>query len=120
MSYKPLPNCLTIKESPINGLGLFVKKDILLSDTRIPEKWVTHLHFAAYDEEIFFRSPIGGYINHSNNPNCKLNRLVKFRMRTTQYYLQPLRDIKAGEEITLDYTKELCGIAEYTNEEWLK
>jgi SET domain len=120
MSYKPLPDCLTIKESPIDGLRLFATQDILLTDARTPEKWVTHLHFTAYDEEIFFRSPIGGYINHSDNPNCTLNRLVKFKMRTTQYYLQPLKDIKAGEELTLDYTRELCGVSGYGEEEWLK
>ena len=26
--YRPLPDCLTIKESSIEGLGLFTKKDI--------------------------------------------------------------------------------------------
>ena len=26
--YKPLPNCLTIKKSPIEGLGLYATKDI--------------------------------------------------------------------------------------------
>ena len=28
MLYKPLPDCLTIKESPIKGLGMFATKDI--------------------------------------------------------------------------------------------
>ena len=26
--YKPLPNCLTIKESPIEGLGLYAKTNL--------------------------------------------------------------------------------------------
>ncbi len=26
--YKPLPNCLTIKKSPIEGLGLYATKNI--------------------------------------------------------------------------------------------
>lgn len=102
MSYKALPDCLTIKESPIHGLGLFATKDIS-AGTELGE---THY----YLDGMMIRTPLGGFYNHSDNPNSK--RFAKERIRpfdteraiVYSYKLVTLRDIKAGEEITVTYT----------------
>jgi SET domain-containing protein len=128
MSYRPLPEYLTIKESPIHGLGLFATKDIHLLAVRDPKDYITHIINMVIDNngdriDRLFRSPIGAFINFSKTPNCTLSNLddIVTDESLLQYaYLRPLRDIKAGEEITLDYRKELCGLDTYKNEEWLK
>jgi len=87
MTYRPLPSYMTIKESPIDGLGLFT---LTLG--------VTHVWY----EEVgsVFRTPLGGFINHSETPNCEIKRFDG----TIVSHLFPIRPIKAGEEITLKYT----------------
>ena len=98
--YKPLPSSLTIKTSKVNGLGLFADQDI---------KQGTNLGMSHMKiEDTIFRTPLGGFINHSNTPNCTkaavrmptIETLVldkKWKLATTQ-------DIKKGEELTLKYT----------------
>lgn len=67
-SYRPLDGRLTIKESGIEGLGVFAKEDI-------PEgEWLGlyHIHDHRFNESII-RTTLGGYINHSEKPNLKVN-----------------------------------------------
>ena len=45
-----------------------------------------------------FRTPLGGFLNHSDTPNCQKIEV------DGRYYIQTLRDIKEGEELTLKYT----------------
>lgn len=100
--YRPLPEGIEILRSDylsdITGkeeLGLFVSKDI-------PEgiKWMTHVKTTdpIFDNGLI-RLPMGGFFNHNSiNPNCKA-------VHTDQYvYLETLRDIKSGEELTAKYT----------------
>lgn len=65
--YRPLPTEVTIKKSYIDGLGLFstcsIDKEYHLGITHI-----ANLSFANH----FIRTPLGGFINHSSKPNCKL------------------------------------------------
>jgi len=95
--YKPLPESLTIKQSKVNGLGLFAKEGIA-QGTNLG---MTH---AKIGEKII-RTPLGGFINHANEANC-----VKVELRESQEFnakhwtLVALRDIKKGEELTLRYT----------------
>jgi len=98
--YKPLPPSLTIKQSGINGLGLFAKEGIA-QGTNLG---MSHLKLG----EKIFRTPLGGFINHSNEPN-----LVKVELRMVdeevkenykKWNLVTLRDIKEGEELTVRYT----------------
>ena len=96
--YKPLPESVTIKQSGINGLGLFADQDI----KQATNLGTTHIKI---DEKII-RTPLGGFINHSNTPNCvkvelHANGEEPFRKK---WNLVTLRDIKAEEEITLRYT----------------
>ena len=98
MMYKPLPDSLTIKQSGINGLGLFAKEGI----GQGTNLGMTHVKF----EETIFRTPLGGFINHSNDAN-----VVKVELRMTnekldykKWNLVTIRDIKEGEELTIRYT----------------
>ena len=94
-NYKPLPDSLTIKESDIQGLGVFAIKDIA-NDVDLG---LTHIEV---DDEVI-RTPLGGFINHSDEPNCiKVKETVS--VDGDRYTLYTLRDIKVGEEITLRYT----------------
>ena len=96
--YKPLPESVTIKQSGINGLGLFADQD-LKQGTNLG---TTHLKV---DDKII-RTPLGGFINHANDPNCAkvelhANGNEPFRKK---WNLVTIQDIKKGEEITLRYT----------------
>jgi SET domain-containing protein len=95
--YKPLPDSLTIKQSKVNGLGLFAQEGIA-QGTNLG---MTHVKIG----EQIIRTPLGGFINHANDANC-----VKVDLRESQEFgakhwtLVALRDIKKGEELTLRYT----------------
>ena len=96
--YKPLPESLTIKASGIHDLGLFADQDI----RKATNLGVTHIKI----DDTIIRTPLGGFINHSNTPNCvkvelHANGNEPFRKK---WNLVTLQDIKAGEEITLRYT----------------
>jgi len=90
-TYRPLPGYLTIKESKIDGLGLYATNDIEIN-TLIG---VTHHHLW---EEVA-RTPLGGFINHSNDPNCTLTRGEK----SSRSRLLTIKKINNGEELTLKY-----------------
>ena len=90
MTYKPLPDSLTIKSSSINGLGLFATQDIK-NGTQLG---ITHILIS--DEII--RSPLGGFINHKDDPNCVRITVVN------KSYLHTIKQINQGEELTLKYT----------------
>tara|TARA_Y100000590_G_C15636252_1_gene983103 strand:+ start:837 stop:1277 length:441 start_codon:yes stop_codon:yes gene_type:complete len=62
--YRPLPQELTIKNSPIEGLGLFATKDI----TKHSFIGVTHIRDEQFENK-YIRTPLGGFYNHSNDPN---------------------------------------------------
>ena len=89
MTYKPLPKSLTIKPSGIEGLGLFATQDIKAGT----QLGVTHIIIS----DDIIRLPLGGFINHTDNPNC-----VRIDV-ANKSYLHTLKDIKQDEEITLKY-----------------
>ena len=93
--YRPLPDVLTIGPSKVDGLGLLALDDIEEGTSL----GVTHI----YDERMednWTRTPLGGFINHSDNSNC-----VKMKdLLTNFYHLITSRDIKMGEELTVTYT----------------
>ena len=107
--YKPLPNSLTIKSSGINGLGLFAKEFIM----RGTNLGMSHLEM----NDKIFRTPLGGFINHSDTPNCiKTSSLETTKIVDAEapnlhtkgpkyivWNLSTLRDIEAGEELTVKY-----------------
>ena len=92
--YQPLPHDLTIKESKIHGLGLFAVEDIP-AETNLG---ITHYWL----EGKLVRTPLGGFYNHSEDPNC-YSKIVTHHWKIQRSCLVTLRDIKAGEEITATY-----------------
>lgn len=50
------------------------------------------------------RWPLGGHINHSDEPNCMIEPTGDGR-----YRLITLRFIESGDELFVDYTKFNCG-----------
>ena len=101
--YKPLPESVTIKTSGINGLGLFADQDIK-HGTNLG---MSHLKIG----DTIFRTPLGGFINHADTPNClKVElRMVSEDIRGHQYNYKKWnlivsQDVKEGEELTVRYT----------------
>ena len=100
--YKPLPDCLTIRKSDIEGLGLFATKDI----SKNTVLGLTHI-FRPNKEII--RTPLGGFYNHSDNPNCETYKNIRVGIdlvyeQNGSMYLKTMKNIKSGEEITVKYT----------------
>ena len=100
--YKPLPENLRLGFSDIHDIGLFAKEAI----PQGTNLGMTHLQF----EKTLIRTPLGGFINHKDNPNCEKVKL-KFSDEEKQpayqfnkWNLITLKDIKEGEELTLKYT----------------
>ena len=130
--YKPLPQQLTIKKSPIEGLGLYATENIKKNSYI----GVTHIRDEQFENK-YIRTPVGGFYNHSNEPNVirmvsdvlprlkfgdtvdpkKNIREEKDKKETlddTFYLLQEksdakymflitIKDIKAGDELTANY-----------------
>ena len=96
--YKPLPESVTIQQSGINGLGLFADQDI----KHATNLGMTHLKVG----DTIFRTPLGGFINHSNTPNCEKIELHADSQEPfkKKWNLITRQNIKKGEEITLRYT----------------
>ena len=94
MSYKPLPDYLTIKDSPIDGLGIFTTEKIK-AHTVIG---ITH-HAHERSEDGWMRTPLGGFGNHSDDPNCN-----KILMEDGSWWIGASRDIEVDEELTWSYT----------------
>ena len=115
-TYKPLPDTLFIEESMIDGQGLFASKDIPEgTDLGISHIEIEKDKMAPLE---MIRTPLGGFINHEktikekneegkeveiSGPNCKR---IKGRRDgcKIEYSLITRRDIKAGEELTLEYS----------------
>ena len=90
MNYRPLPESLTIKPSSIEGLGLFATQTIPKNID------LGMIHFSYGD--LLIRTPLGGFINHSEKPNCKKLDLED------EWHLKTTKEIKKDEELTLKYT----------------
>ena len=131
--YRPLPNELTIKNSKIEGLGLFatvkIKKNSFIG--------LTHIRDEMFEGK-YIRTPLGGFYNHSKKSNIikmvsdvipKLNfgdqinpinkiELIKdgknnrenlyFNLKekpeAKYMFILSTKDIEAGEELVADYT----------------
>ena len=130
--YRPLPNELTIKNSPIEGLGLFATQDIK-ANTFIG---VTHIRDEQFENK-YIRTPLGGFYNHSNDPTVM--RMVSNLLPTLNFgdpidpntnakklkdgkndrenlfynlneksdakymFMVSIKEIKSGEELTANY-----------------
>ena len=100
--YKPLPPEVTVRNSKINGLGLFTTEPI--------EKehifGITHIQNDDFQHG-YIRTPLGGFINHSEKPNCELvydNSGIYMKLKSLYF-------IREDEELTLKYN--LYGIEQW-------
>ncbi len=118
--YRPLPKSLTIKDSKIDGLGLFsktkIKKNSFIG--------ITHVKNIDFQDN-YLRTPLGGFYNHSKNPNAiklssdtlpkydfgqNIEKNIKETLEDKNnnnlkyFYLVSLKDIEPGEEILAKYT----------------
>ena len=101
--YKPLPESLTIKPSGIHDLGVFADQDI----KQATNLGMTHLKFNG----TIFRTPLGGFINHSNTPNCVKAELLMtnhdqphLKFDYKKWNLITTEDIRDGDELSVRYT----------------
>ena len=94
MTYKALPNCLHVKDSPVAGQGLFATQDIS-DDVYLG---ISHV---VVDEDIM-RTPLGGFVNHSDHPNC--TKVYEEEDWGKIYHMRTIKTIKKGEELFLKYT----------------
>jgi SET domain-containing protein len=90
--YRPLPLALTIKKSKIEGLGLFAREDIKKNH----EFGISHVLDEKF-EDGYIRTPLGGFFNHCNIPNCEAYKEGEY------IKLRAIKDIKKGDEITVRY-----------------
>jgi SET domain-containing protein len=95
--YKPLPEEVTVRKSKIDGLGLFSIKKI--------EKGhvfgISHISDYRFKNG-FIRTPLGGFINHSEEPNCRLG--ISHTADYDCLNLISIKDIPRGTEITTKYS----------------
>ena len=96
--YKPLPDSIVVKESPIHGYGLFALAPI----KRGTHLGVSHIYAPGF-ETSYVRTPVGGFINHSDEPNCHKIESPEESM-LTYFSLVTTRNIEQGEELTVKYT----------------
>ena len=91
--YSPLPPYLTLEKSKIHGLGLFATDNIDAHHVI----GITHVRDNRFQDG-YIRTPLGGFFNHSTEPNCEV-------IEDGDYIkLATIKEIKAGEELTATYT----------------
>jgi|TARA_R110000824_G_scaffold353307_2_gene540500 SET domain-containing protein len=91
-NYRPLPKCVTISKSKIDGLGLYATEEIQCYKSL----GISHVRDERFDNDMI-RTPLGGFVNHSETPNCA------FCDETTMYTLVTIKDINPGDELTVKY-----------------
>ena len=97
-TYKPLPDSVAVKDSPIHGYGLFAIDNIPYGT----DLGVSHI-FAVGFKDNYIRTPLGGFINHSDTPNC--HKVPSHEDSFLTYYnLHTINDVESGEELTVAYT----------------
>ena len=103
LTYRPLPPEVRLGFSDIEGIGVFAKKDI----EKGHNFGMSHLKIG----ERLIRTPLGGFINHSEIPNCYKTKLFytdedtpNIKMNYSVWNIIAGEDIKEGEELTVTYT----------------
>jgi|TARA_Y100000310_G_scaffold118667_1_gene117553 hypothetical protein len=92
-TYMPLPAYVGVAPSTVHGIGLIALQDIKKGH----EFGISHVRDDRF-EDGHIRTPLGGFFNHSDKPNCET--YVDDDLKR----LRSLRAIKRGEEITAKYT----------------
>ena len=87
--YKPLPDGLYVSNSDIAGQGLFTNRKLEVGT----ELGLSHKMI----DDNLIRTPLGGFINHSEEPNVQ-----KYQIGN-DYFIKVIKEINPAEEITLKY-----------------
>jgi hypothetical protein len=93
-TYHPLPSGITVADSGIAGQGLFATRRLVMGTTL----GISHYRI---DGE-YIRTPLGGFINHADEPNCQRHQ-VRVKPGYDKWSVITLEDIEEGEELTLKY-----------------
>ena len=108
MTYRPLPNGLYIGVSSIEGQGLYTDRALTKgcqlgeSHYRIATNDAPSKH-AEENKTIFIRTPLGGFINHSDKPNCHRSQ-IRVKPGLDKWTITVVEDVSPGDELTLKYT----------------
>ena len=92
MTYRPLPDFLVIRQSSVDGYGLFTIKDLPAGT----ELGITHVKDTRF-EDGYIRTPLGGFFNHSESPNCEAYASGDY------IKLKVIKDIPVGCELLAFY-----------------
>ena len=105
--YQALPECVEVKRSEGKGHGLYAAIDIAAGSYI----GISHLALIPdqqkYIKRDYIRTPIGGFINHSEFPNCALVRHPRTEKPTELgivTHMWAIKPIKKGTELTCFYT----------------
>ena len=101
--YHPLPSGLTVADSGIAGQGVFTTRRLVAGT----ELGISHHRI---DKELI-RTPLGGFINHSDEPNCNKSQVrvsniddANVKYDYDKWTIIVTEDIEEGEELTIKYT----------------
>ena len=92
--YHPLPSGLTVADSRISGQGVFTTRRLVRGTGLGPS------HYRIDGE--YIRTPLGGFINHSDEPNCERSQ-ARVKPGIDKWNITVIEDIEEGEELTLKY-----------------
>jgi len=95
-TYRPLPKGLKIKDSEVHGQGVF-------TEVSLEKDWVLGPAYLIYEGKKI-RLPIGGFINHSDTPNVEKKEHLRDPFKVQE--IITVREISAGEELTINYNDE--------------
>ena len=98
--WRPLPESITIKESKIEGLGVFATQDI----QEKTDLGISHVYDERFPDN-YIRLPLGAFINHHEMQNCKavISESHESIGNIKHIRIQAEKKILFGEELTLNY-----------------
>ena len=99
-SWRPLPDFLIIKESKIEGLGLFTTRDLKKGF----DMGISHIFDQRFPDG-YIRLPLGGFINHHEIPNCSAVTAEEDKEmgKIKHIRIVALQPILKDQEITIKY-----------------
>ena len=92
--YNPLPAGIVVADSGISGQGLFTTRRLVMGTTL----GISHYRI---DGE-YIRTPLGGFINHSDAPNCGRSQ-IRIKPGFDKWSIIVTENIPKGSELTLKY-----------------
>ena len=98
--WRPLPDSITIKDSKIEGLGVFAIQDIEANT----DLGISHVYDDRFPDN-YIRLSLGAFINHHEMPNCKAIVAESHESIGEIKHIRIVaeKDISTGEELTLNY-----------------